>query len=245
MKNMAASENVFERKDDSEMNGLNDRKDANDTMRTERSVLRRDKGKSSSTDERVNENGGKGTTIKANTTIKAEQRLILGDTEVLGAFFRGLYAVEGWTTLHAAPLYPSGPVPKVQGGLATRRMTDPMARFYVAVTMAEAALLVRCVAHDAGERHQLNVEIDGVLGLSTAVASGRIGGFVVCWKAGRYPKTPTTIRILTVPGQRTRSQVLGTLDGEIRKFVDAIMTPLYGMVRRVSSSRQAGPPGPR
>ena len=173
------------------------------------------------------------------------RRPILGDTALLAAFFRSLYGTEEWAALDAAPTYPSGPVPKSQGGLAMRRMTDPMARFYVAVTMAEAALLVRCVAHDADERDQLNAEIAGVLGLTAAVISGRIKGFTICWPNGRYPKTATKIRILTAPGQRTRSQVLGTLEAEVRTFVDAVMAPPYGMVRRVSSSRQAGPPEPR
>ena len=167
------------------------------------------------------------------TAEKAGQP-ILGNTEVLRAFFQELYAAKGWKDLKAAPAYRSGPVPKSQGGLAMRRTADPMARFYFAVTMAEAALLVYCVAHNTAERDQLNREIDGVLGLSAAVASGRIGGFMICWTNGRYPRTATTIRIFKAPGQRTRSQVLGTLDKEIRRFVDAIMAPPYKTVRIVN-----------
>ena len=262
---MVVTENVVERKDDNETKDVFDRKgderkggdemnDASDTVRTERSfpprndsnkgddtssdgktgsVRRRNDGKGSSAEGASPENDGQG------TTVKAERRLILGDTALLAAFFRGLYGTEEWAALDVAPTYPSGPVPKSQGGLAMRRLADPVAKFYVAVTMAEAALLVRCVAHNADERDQLNLEIDGVLGLSTAVASGRIKGFTICWPNGRYPKTATKIRILAATGQRTRSQVLGTLDREIRRFVDAVMAPPYTMARIVNG-RPAG-----
>ena len=223
------------------MKGGDEMNHASDTVRTERAVPpgnEGNKGDDTSSNDKTR-------SVPKGTAIKAERRPLLGDTELLGAFFRGLYGTEEWASKAAAPSYPSGPVPKSQGGLAMRRLADPVAKFYVAVTMAEAALLVLCVAHNADERDQLNLEIDGVLGLSTAVASGRIKGFTICWPNGRYPKTATKIRILAATGQRTRSQVLGTLDREIRRFVDAVLAPPYGLVRRVSSSRQARPPEPR
>jgi len=231
-------------KDAFEMKGGDEMNDASDPVRPERSVPPGNDGNTND----GNKNDDTGSNDKTEpvphrddtrTTVKAVRRPILGETTLLAAFFRGLYGTEEWAALNVAPAYPSGPVPKSQGGLAMRRMTDPMARFYVAVTMAEAALLVRCVAHNADERDQLNVEIDGVLRLSMAVASGRIKGFTICWPNGRYPKTATKIRILAATGQRTRSQVLGTLDREIRRFVDAVMAPPYTMARIVNG-RPAG-----
>ena len=150
-----------------------------------------------------------------------DQQKILGNTWLLGRYYRDLFGAENWGAAEAAQPYASGPVPKSAGGLAARRLRDPEARFWFSVMMAEAMLLPLCVAHDANKRDQLNLEIAGVLRLDTATAQGWVDGYVICWRQGRFPKMPTAIRVRPAPGRRTRAQVLGSLEQEIRRFVDA------------------------
>lgn len=160
----------------------------------------------------------------ANDRNRSTPTPLLGDAKVVGMFFRDTYGTEGWTELvEDDPQYSSGPLPKAQGGLAARRLADPEARFHYSVMMSAAALLPFCVAHDAAEKDRLTTEIGQILGLDVAVAAEMIAGWLVCWRQGRFPKSPTAVRIRTAPGRRSRAQVLGQFEREIVRFVNGML----------------------
>ena len=76
-------------------------------------------------------------------------------------------------------------------GRAMRHWDTPGGRLLVTVRLAEATLLPSFRASDAEERGRVNAFIAGAMGLSEAVASGQLRGYVVCWQqTGRWPRRP-------------------------------------------------------
>lgn len=120
------------------------------------------------------------------------------------------------------PSYGPGPVAAAEGGLLSRRLANPLARLYYAATMAELGVLPFYIAKDAAERDWMNEEIGFILALSRAVDAGLFRGWCVCWPPGRFPKMPTSVRLLGHPGQGGKERALGEVAGPLRRFVDAV-----------------------
>ncbi len=164
---------------------------------------------------------------------------VLKSPGVLGKYFRHLFRTESWGESDPPPPYRSGPVPKAAGSLGQQRLADPEARFHYSVMMSEVMLLPICVAHDAAEKEKLNAEIAEIMGLDVAVEKGWIDSFMVCWRAGSFPTSPTGIRVRTAPGRRTREQVLGSLEPHIRRFIKYSQTGPYDPIH-VMNARRVG-----
>ena len=60
------------------------------------------------------------------------------------------------------------------------------------------------------------------IGLDRAVRTGLIEGYVVCWPAGRYPKTARSIRLRVPGGRRQRGRALGGVEAPLRAWIDAM-----------------------
>lgn len=184
-------------------------------------------------------------TVTSEKTVMSEEdaatqdvpKSVLGQTSLLAQYFGLLFGTSDWGEAAEPPVYSSGPVPAGAGGVARRRLADPEARFHFAAMMAEVALLPLCVAHDAAEKEALKTEIAGIVGLDTAVQKGWIEGYVVCWRAGRFPTSPTGIRVRTAPGRRTREQVLGSLEAHVRRFIRHAQAGPYDPVHVLNARR--------
>lgn len=174
---------------------------------------------------------------KEDDATKAPSKPVLGQTSLLAQYFSLLFGTSGWGETDDPPVYSSGPVPANAGRLARRRLADPEARFHFAAMMAEVALLPLCVAHDAAEKESLKTEIAEIVGLDTAVQKGWIEGYVICWRAGRFPTSPTGIRVRTAPGRRTREQVLGSLEAHVRRFLKYSQAGPYDPVHVLNARR--------
>ena len=162
---------------------------------------------------------------------------VLGQTSLLAQYFSLLFGTSDWGEAADPPVYSSGPVPAGAGGLARRRLADPEARFHFAAMLAGVALLPLCIAHDAAEKEALKTEIAQIVGLDVAVQKQWIEGYVICWRAGRFPTSPTGIRVRTAPGRRTREQVLGSLEPHIRRFVKNAQAGPYDPVHVLNARR--------
>lgn len=162
---------------------------------------------------------------------------VLKSPGVLGKYFRRLFGTEGWGEADPPAPYRSGPVPKGAGSLGQQRLSDPEARFHHSVMMSEVMLLPVCVAHDAGEKEKLNNEIAEIVGLDVALEKGWIDSYLVCWRAGAFPTSPTGIRVRTAEGRRTREQVLGSLEPHIRRFVKHAQAGPYDPVHVLNARR--------
>ena len=177
------------------------------------------------------------TMSKEDDDAKNPSKTVLGQTSVLAQYFSRLFGTGDWGGTAEAPVYPSGPVPACAGGLAQRRLADPEARFHFAAMMAEVALLPLCVAHDASEKERLKLEIAEIIGLDVAVQKQWIEGYVICWRAGRFPTSPTGIRVRTAAGRRTREQVLGSLEAHIRRFIKHAQAGPYDPIHIMNGRR--------
>jgi hypothetical protein len=163
----------------------------------------------------------------------AASKPLLGQTSLLATYFQSLFGTHEWGAADAPPEYPSGPVPGSEGSLAARRLADPESRFWYSVMMAQLTLLPLCVAHNAEEKRALIAEIAQIVGLDIAVEKGWISGFIVSWRHGRFPTSPTGILVRAAPGRRTREQVLGSLEPHIRRFIKRSQGPPDGTVHVV------------
>ena len=103
--------------------------------------------------------------------------------------------------------------------------------------MSQVMLLPLCVAHDAVEKALLNAEIAQIVGLDAAAKKGWIDGFVICWRHGRYPTSPTGIRVCSAEGRRTREQVLGSLEPHVRRFIKHAQAGPYDPVHVINARR--------
>ena len=162
---------------------------------------------------------------------------VLKAPDTLGRYFRHLFDVESWGEADRPPAYRSGPVPKGAGSLAQQRLADPEARFHYAVMMSEVMLLPVCVARNAAQKEALNREIAEIVGLAVAVENGWIDSYLVCWRTGSFPTSPTGIRVRTAAGRRTREQVLGSLEAHIRRFIQHAQAPPYSSVHVLNAKR--------
>ena len=195
----------------------------------------------------MKETAMKNETTRKNETMRSDEDAamqeqpssVLGQTSVLAQYFSQLFGTRDWGETVEPPVYASGPVPACAGSLAQRRLADPEARFHFAVMMAEAALLPLCVAHSAAEKESLKIEIAQIVGLDVAVQMQWIEGYVICWRAGRFPTSPTGIRVRTAPGRRSREQVLGSLEPHIRRFVKHSLAGPYDPVH-ILNARKIG-----
>lgn len=148
-----------------------------------------------------------------------------GQTSVIAAAFQALFGLDADFEApvgqpEARPALRPGRPTRSDGGLASRRLTHPLAQVYVASTLAEVVFLPLCVAHSAQERDRLNLEIGQVLALDRALAAGLITGWTVCWPPGRFPKTPSGVRLRTNGGKGARERCLGELAPRLREYVE-------------------------
>ncbi len=169
--------------------------------------------------------------------LKSPGEPVLKSPGVLGKYFRHLFSTEEWGEADPPPPYCSGPVPKSAGSLARQRLADPEARFHYAVMMSEVMLLPICVAHSAEEKEKLGNEIAGILGLDVATDKGWIDSYLVCWRPGSFPTSPTGVRVRTAEGRRTREQVLGSMEAHIRKFIKHAQGGPYDSVSVLNARR--------
>ena len=118
--------------------------------------------------------------------------------------------------------YRPGQVTREEPGLVARRYHDPRVRLYLAATLAEVSILPLCVARSAAECMQFGQEIARILALEAAKEAGWITGFTVCWRRGRFPKSPTAVRLFTADGPGTRERILGEIAPSLRSLVEAM-----------------------
>ena len=169
--------------------------------------------------------------------LQKETLPVLKSPGVLGKYFRHLFNTEGWGEADPPPPYRSGPVPKSAGSLSQQRLADPEARFHYSLMMAEIMLLPVCVATGAGEKQKLNAAIAEILGLDVAAEKGWIDSYLICWRAGSFPTSPTGIRVRAAEGRRTREQVLGSMEPHIRRFIKHAKAPPYDPVHVINGRR--------
>ena len=171
------------------------------------------------------------------STHQKEALPILKSPGVLGKYFRHLFRTESWGEADPPPPYRSGPVPKDAGSLSQHRLADPEARFHYSVMMSEVMLLPVCIARDAAEKEALNQEVAEILGLDVSLKKGWIDSYLVCWRAGPFPTSPTGIRVRTAEGRRTREQVLGSLEPHIRRFIKHAQEGPYDPIHVMNGRR--------
>jgi hypothetical protein len=129
-------------------------------------------------------------------------------------FETAMKEVEGRPALHA------GRPAHSAGSLSSRRLTHPLARLYWSTSLAEVMFLPLCRANSPQERGRVNQAIGYTLALDRALAAGLITGWVVCWPSGRFPKSPTSVRLQTAGGKGARERCLGELAPNLREYLE-------------------------